>query len=450
MRVVVGCLAALWAQPALANLDAIGVTALRQFEPGLTGSGVCVAQVEAASPGWQTSPAAVGCPTTWTCGLGSTTNFPNSLGAESGHANDVARLFLNPVCGIAPGVAHLDNYDFQYFTGQIIPNEIPIAAKVVNQSFAYFGRNARVDQDYDDYAAKYNVLFVSGAGNSGRVRSPGTAYNGISVAAYGGQSSVGPASDGRSKPDLTAPGAFTSFSAPLVSGGAALLTQVGISDIRLLKALLLNGAQKPWDWTNSSASPLDHRYGAGVLNVFQSWRQFRGGQQPSATRITARRGWDLAAVSSNSVQRYHFDLRADRFTATLVWLRQYGCSNINNLDLSLFTAEGALLGRSASAVDNVEHLSISELVPAEYILEVSGAGSEETYALAFDFGPGTPPRFEGWTLVGEPNHPYVIQATIDWRNWTPVLTNTTSAAGTFQFIPSTDDPARFFRALELP
>lgn len=427
--------------PALANLDTIGVTALRHCDPTLTGTGVPVAQVEASAPGWQANPS-MSPQMTWTCMQGSTTNFPNTLGAESWHANEVGRLFFSTACGVAPAVTQMDNYEFSYFTGHIIPNQIPIAAKVVNQSFAYFSRSTRVDQEYDNYAARYNVLFVSGAGNGGAPKSPGTAYNGLSVAAYGGLSSFGPSTDQRSKPDITAPGTHTSYSTPLVSGAAALLHQAGVTDIRLLKALLLNGAQKPPYWTNSATAPLDHRYGAGVLNVFNSWRQLRGGRYSD---LTARRGWDIAT----GTRRYLFDARAGTLTATLIWLRQSGCSNINNLDLSLLTESGELLAASTSTVDNVEHLHLPALPAGRYLLEVSGA-ADETYALAFDFGPSQPPRFDGWTLTGEPNQRYVIQSTTDLCTWTPFLTNSTSAFGSFDFNPQYDGASRFFRALELP
>ena len=123
------------------------------------------------------------------------------------------------------------------------------------------------------------------------VNPPATCYNGIGVGAYGGSSSIGPTLDnGRAKPDITAPGLrTTSFSTPQVAGAAAVLMQAGLrgdgggdtnsaADIRTVKALLLNGAIKPADWTNHAASPLDTRYGAGVLNVFNSYKQLAGGK----------------------------------------------------------------------------------------------------------------------------------------------------------------------------
>ena len=426
----------------------IGISGIHHFDPSLTGAGIPIAQVEASSPDWQVNPNVprpLACQMSWVCGSGCSTNFPNALGTESSHADEVGRLCFS----VAPGIAQLDNYEASYFTSTIIPNEVSITARIVNQSFAYFARNTRVDQQYDNYAAKYNVLFVSGAGNSGWVRSPSTAYNGISVAAYGGSSSVGPSTDGRCKPDITAPATMTSFSTPLVSGAAALLMQAGVTDIRLIKALLLNGAQKPSDWTNCPASPLDPRYGAGIVSVFNSWSQLRSGQQAAGPTITARRGWDVGTIGSNEVRRYSFDVRASSFTATLVWIRHYASTNINNLDLFFRNASAEIITRSESVLDNVEHIYMPTLASVEYVLELSG-DAEETYALAFDFGPSTPPRLSQWTVTGEPNQRYLIETTTDFRLWSPWFTNLTSTAGIFEFVPETHGSVRFFRAAEFP
>jgi hypothetical protein len=50
------------------------------------------------------------------------------------------------------------------------------------------------------------------------------------------------------------------------------------ADIRTIKSLLLNGAVKPPGWTNFPPQPLDTNYGAGVLNVFNSYKQLAGGK----------------------------------------------------------------------------------------------------------------------------------------------------------------------------
>ena len=278
-------------------LDTIGVTLLQTVTTNVNGSGIRVAQAEAGNgttTNWQVNPSTVGQPTnlfTYYSSGGSATTFPNALGAESGHADAVAGNFYGVPLGVATNVAHVDNYDASYFYNSIIAAPVPpnINDPVVNQSFNFTGttvaQQQAIDSNYDDYAAQYKTLFVSGAGNGGPVNPPATCYNGIGVAVDNGSSSYGPTLDnGRAKPDITAPGypaGLTSFSTPYVSGAAAVLMQAGLrsdggsdtnsaADIRTVKALLLNGAIKPAYWINNASSPLDTRYGAGVLNVFNS------------------------------------------------------------------------------------------------------------------------------------------------------------------------------------
>lgn len=428
------------------NLDTIGVSLLRQVTPSLDGSNVPVAQVEAAlntnsPPQFEVNPASAGQPEslfTYTTTNGVATNFPNSLGAESWHAANVAKLFYAPGSGVAPNVAHVDNYHADSFFNAIIDPVLPsspqIPESIVNQSFIFDNvtdsdRN-QIEQSYDDYADKNNVLFISGAGNSGRISPPGTAFNGIGVAVIDGSSSHGPTVDGRSKPDITAPGGATSYSAPYVSGVAVLLSQAAArndggsgtatsaNDSRTLKALLLNGAVNPVGWTNSPANPLDARYGAGLLNAFNSWHQLKGGEHAFIESTTVNSGsehppgnntsnestlsgWDLNSISTfptqDRVNHYYFDLPEESahpflLTATLVWNRHAGRSDINNLDLFLYnTANDALVICSTSAVDNLEHIFVPQLSAGRYDLQVvkrdtlNPVSASETYALAFEF-----------------------------------------------------------------
>jgi hypothetical protein len=121
-------------------------------------------------------------------------------------------------------VAHVDNYDSDYFYEEIVVKNTAIQGQVVNQSFVFGpvpSTNA-IDATYDNFAATYNVLFVSGVNNAADVPgAAGTAYNGIAVGRYSGSnytSSVGPTTDGRAKPDIVALENATSYTAPLVSG----------------------------------------------------------------------------------------------------------------------------------------------------------------------------------------------------------------------------------------
>ena len=311
---------------AASNLDDIGITALRNADPTLTGSGIAVIQAEAnyqsVTGEYQVNPGAVNGggqnPTllpsqfTYISSTGviltsGTYTTPNAAGLESGHADVVGNNFYGNAAsgpypysdpGAVPGVSTIDNYQADYYYDNLIaPNVLPSSissrlhnARVVNQSFTFGAQYTEVDEQYDNYADLYNVLFVSAIGNGSPANpgSPSSCYNGIAVACIdlSGTPTVGPTADGRCKPDITAPGGYTSYSTPYVSGCAAILmqaaargdggagTQTNAGDIRTVKALLLNGATKPAGWSHTSTQPLDLTYGAGEVNVFNSWNEF--------------------------------------------------------------------------------------------------------------------------------------------------------------------------------
>jgi hypothetical protein len=446
-----------------------GMDLIKDLNTNLNGAGVRVAQPEASIDAqgleWEVSPTYVGQPEStfmyYSNGV-STNVFPNSLGEESGHADSVAWNFYGVTTGVATNVAHVDNIDANYFVEeyeQVIVNitnytfTLPssnLDDAVVNQSFAFFNytetsngivyanipTNAQVaaDSTYDNYAAHYGTLFVSGAGNGQPtyVCPPATCYNGIGVGVFEGNgSSIGPTLDnGRCKPDITAiaPGGDTSWSAPYVAGAAAILLQAGwrgdggsdtnsATNMITLKTLLLNGAVKPADWSNSPPSPLDFRYGAGVLNVFNSYEQLAAGKHgcnfstniPEGTAhppvvgtasVPALSGWDFNTNTSSSskdgVNHYFFNVTnsnngaAFTLTATLAWNRHENESAINNLELFLYNAANSnLVMSSTSVVDNVQHVFVPQLPQGRYDLQVwkAGGGSivsdSEPYALAW-------------------------------------------------------------------
>ena len=420
--------------------ETIGLTAMRRERPAITGAGIAVAQPEGigpeASDAWE-SPQFVNFSVafTWTSDLGMSTNYPNTVGSFSAHAFNVGLNFYGVFgedVGVAPGIPSVDNYDVNYYLNTIIINKQPTRARVINQSFIINSvPSTTVDPLYDDYAAMYNVLFVSGMNNiPDQPYAPGTAYNGLGVGLIwpGQQSSVGPTSDGRCKPDLVAPHfCCSSFSTPQVAGGAALLLQAGTANdggsntasiatnSAVVKALLINGAVKTTNWTNGVTRPLDARYGAGVLNVYHSDRQLRGGRRPASdtnsvtigaahlptaktNNVASLRGWDFSNLQSpvlkDGVAHYYFNLPTNdgphSVTTTLVWKKNTG--PLANLDLFLYdTRSNTLVLSSTSSVDNVEHLFIPKLAAGRYDLQVlkrgAAAPSSENYALAFDFSP---------------------------------------------------------------
>lgn len=439
--------------------DEIGLVDLRNRDASLTGSGVLVGQIEAQrnETDYQADPANTGLNPdrftyydtafTWSDG-GST--FDSSR--ESGHANTVGSRFYGVTSGtqntdgVAPGVAGIGVFEAGHYYNALVQPGTDTGAAVVNQSFVFPSTDSDIDRDYDDYASDLNVLFVNGIGNDGSIPSPASSYNGIAVNVAG--NSASPLADGRSKPDISAPGSsVTSFVTPLVSGAAAILiqsaradhagagTSPSASDPRTIKALLLNGASKPEGWTNSSERPLDVGYGAGILNINQSHLQLVAGRfaptrdevlteadnphpPPSGETgsVASYRGWNLGTVTNTAVtggppqnrkqydvtDHYFFDLSSDDaaefiLNATLVWNRQNRQRNINNLELFLYNEGGALVASSQSSVDNVEHIHQPQIPAGRYVLQVhkpynnGRITNDETYALAFDFEPVPPP-----------------------------------------------------------
>ena len=436
-----------WPVRGALTADVIGVTLLRATT-NLDGTGVIVADAETevtlGSNDWEVMPSnsQINRPVsdiTWYVSAVPVTNFPNLIGTDSWHSDAVGGFFYGLPGGIATNVAHIQNIEASYYFFTAVPTQVAFAARVVNQSFTVAKEDqVASDTAYDNYAARYNTLFVSGAGNGvynnvpdPTVLAPSTAYNGLSVAAYGGMSSVGPTIDNaRAKPDLTVPALVTSFSTPLVAGASAMLIQAALhgdggpdtnsaADIRTLKALLLNGAVKPLDWMAPSPSPLDPRYGSGILNIFNSYHELVGGKQAYQGTTTVSNsaphppppgshasepvlsGWDFNSISStgasDKINHYFFTLTNTpgsgpyTVTATLVWNRQQNQVGINNLDLFLYNAATSnLVAASTSMVDNVEHIYVPQLPPGNYDLEVlkHGGGfvtASENYALAFEF-----------------------------------------------------------------
>ncbi|MDB6130865.1 MAG: hypothetical protein JWM04_1972 [Verrucomicrobiales bacterium] len=491
--------------PVLLGDDIMGFTALRQKYPSITGTGIPVAQVEAGFPAFEVDPSIVGQPASlfvyFNTNGTAVTGFPNSVGSVSDHANGVAGIFYGLPSGFASGVVRVDNYEASSFFNHFISGSISIPTRIVNQSFIFTSLSATdqllVESDYDDYAATFNVLFLSGMGNGGPVSAPGTAYNSIGVAAYGGASSVGPNSDGRSKPDITAPAGATSFSTPLVSGAATLLlqaanqdiggsgTSASASDIRTLKSLLLGGAIKPRDWTHGSSAPLDTRYGAGVLNVFNSYTILAAGKHsfvestvvttgsshPAGTNpgnVTSNVGWDFNSISGTSVQdkvnHYYLNVTNQNgsFTACLNWNRQVNQPKINDLDLFLYdVATGNLVASSISTIDNVELIYLAALSKGRYDLQVVKNGltkrvtSAESYALTYqvtetslaisknDFGSPVAawPLFpNGFVLESKPS----LDAA-----WSPVPDPASVVNNSYQLTLSPTQTSAFYR-LRLP
>ena len=425
----------------------VGLTELRALDPALTGAGVRVGLVEASGSN-STSPTANDFEAdpnqighagntdgflTYYNGLRSTTAYNDGvIGTYSAHATTQASFFFGDALyqgaptGVAPGVAHADNYFANNFTNNLSTG--PFRDRVVNMSFLY-DPTVNFDSVYDAAANAGNIVFVASAGNGGTPGSPGSAYNVIDVDSSISFEAIGPAGDGVRKPDISAPQTQTSRTAAIVSGCATLLVQAGTAgwagasaknradavDFRTVKALLLNGATKPADYdTNAYAptpsQPLSAVYGSGQVNIFNSVQELYGGEFAAGatssvsiggslptpvglTPLTATQGWNLgtltAGAGADAIDSYGFDLTAGQgLVATLTWAAN-NSNAIDFLELDLIdNRTGALLAESAATQSNVQQIRFKAGVATDAVLEVRLHGSttvsrSDKYALAF-------------------------------------------------------------------
>ncbi len=269
----------------------------------------------------------------------------------------------------------------------------------------------------DFSADKNNVIHVMAAGNDGlcgaegapdynSLGTPADAYNGITVASakdnattsrdddsVRADSSRGPTSDGRKKPDILAPGNLilsthhlsetpfaetggTSMAAPHVTGAAVLIWNAGVNDAKAIKAILLNSSddvnESGWDrWT-----------GWGYLNLENAYSQ--------------KNHYDVNYLQKNSTVLYSVSL-ADGAKATLVWNRRLNSDwsspyDLSDLNLYLYNVDNSLADLNEnSTIDNVEQIFAPSA--GNYVVSVvsqqsdfDGGISDENYALAFSSG----------------------------------------------------------------
>jgi subtilisin family serine protease len=204
----------------------------------------------------------------------------------------------------------------------------------------------------------------------------------------------------------------TSFASPIVAGGAALLVDAGKSrfgteasiDGRIIKAVLLNSADKTADWDNgqklvagvvSTKQALDYSVGAGIVNLSRAYTQYTSGTTDLAGLIGGNvqtTGWDFGEVTEGTPNDYYLTgkLESGKLAVTLDWFvdRQLVESTAEdgttttegtdvkfaNLDLEVWLAVNGipteLVAESSTLYDNVEHLYFDILSEGYYMLRV--------------------------------------------------------------------------------
>lgn len=336
---------------------------------------------------------------------------------NSSHATSVAGYLAGNQQSLASGVTTIQLYYANDFLGAkqglgTANNPTSVTADVLNHSFignftnplnipAAIEANARLDftVQRDQFT---NVVAL----NNGTAALPhiyGQSYNSIVVGLSNGNHSRGQTTIGvvgRTKPDIVAPGSLgaTSFATPVVSATAALLhsaaSSFGYNDARApetVKAIIMAGADKSAvpTWSNTSTRPLDSVYGAGQVDVYNSYRILEAGQFDGSTSFTISdsglKGWDFGEINASQDLFWNFESQLGIETASILvtWNADYRDANGNfsvsdfqiaNMRLSLHSYNGNTLGDelffSDSLVDNVEHLYLRNLDAGRYTLRL--------------------------------------------------------------------------------
>jgi hypothetical protein len=360
----------------------------------------------------------------------------------SGHSSNSANRLLGPSSS-APGLNEADVFSTTHWlTGgglRFGTNRAPLSQpyKVSNHSYILqngtnFGQAeaANILARLDYYADQNDTVVVVGTRNSTGALPLGLtgAYNAISVGLTNGRHGSNPTvfyGPGRTKVDIVAPLGNSSSATPAVASAAVLLASAADSSdaerLEVIKATLLAGATKDEfaDWDRTTTRPLDEIYGAGELNVYNSYQIQAGGQfngnSSAGGAAVGHDGWDYENSLGRQAERfYRFEVQEDEYlnelSIVLSWNFEGGSSffgrfsespisSLANLDLELTDANGAVVDSSVSTVDNTEHLHLTDLAPGTYDLKVS-TDAASSFGLAW--------RFDGSALVGDFNFDQVV------------------------------------------
>ncbi len=373
---------------------------------------------------------------------GKTFDMKSGLSGVSEHATVVGTLFFGNTMSMAPGIDMIDVYNANLWavgdflkTGSAEPPAVE-TRRIQNHSWA--GAFTREIHDIEgnrrfDYAIERDGFVAVVAMQNVTDPVPALmahAYNAITVGKPDGQHNRGGTvfdEPGRIRPDLVSPGEgsglFTSYSAPVVGAAAAMLLEEadrtpGLENARhrpeVIKSILMAGATKePFPgWERSETLPVDEIFGAGRLNIYNSYRILIGGEQPPESNgYVGDSAWHLSDTSDGDSAEYFFSFNKDRetLTANLTWHRLIELDAGTNfqeveplvarLELRLFEADGFVLGDevqvSIDPVNNVQHLYLENLPAGEYALRIDVINDPTPhgvrFALAWDAVPGVPP-----------------------------------------------------------
>jgi hypothetical protein len=431
-----------------------------------TGAGVAVSQVEAqvevnGQQTWMPDPN-----NAEFTGKTITQVYPAPAGIYSGHATAVAQYFYGNYQSNSPAITSITSYwasrwvvdDFLWPPGTAQP--LSSASRVVNHSWV--GTTGSTSSDLEllhriDWVVENDDQLHVAAYSTGANSLLASAFNVIAVgdgdaSGTGSTGLDGIYTAGRARPDVVAPSDTPSIATAMVSSLVAMLVEEGHADGTLstdlamksytnraglvirnaersevIKAALMAGADRVThntaaadlaryrDAGHQSSNGLDIRYGAGQVDVYNSYRIIASGEQNSAedggpASGTATRGFDYdryfgGSSGSNSIANYPLPVAqtAQLLTATLVSQMHINGGTANNFngtatlrDMSLAVvdvtnaASPVVVYTSQSTTEATENAWLVVPANAHYSLRVSRVGTtsySHDYALAWQLLP---------------------------------------------------------------
>lgn len=406
-----------------------------------------------------------------------------------GHGTHVAGIVASQNSiykGVAPGVRPL-NEKVCHSNGcpwssiiQALSHSYSYLSEIVQNSNGYYPGptlyNSEVTGDsslsktFDAYV-EAGLISVISAGNDGpnynTINIPGDAFNVITVAnfddkntisrdddeVYSGPqgSSRGDTGDGRTKPDVAAPGeniwstnnlwetqndfqlmSGTSMAAPHVSGIAALMIDQWAKLYRerlagtgfvyggplAIRAIIYNSADETKG--EYSTALFDRISGTGYVDAYLAMAQ------ADKNRV------EILSLSNGQSKYYPIEVNpGDQIKATIVWNRHVDINtltpkSLSDIDIHLYDSSGSLLVSSSSVKNNWEKISYTYTGTSPTILKVRVYGwnvptavGTETIALAMTQPSIGNLYFPDFTDTNDPN---------SWRSWLVLQNPTTSTA----------------------
>lgn len=338
-------------------------------------------------------------------------------GAVSSHSRTVALNFFGKTSSIAKGASNITIYQADdwivrvlgYDDLQPLAND-PLSQpfKVQNHSWIFTGSSVAEAVNIlrrVDYVVNQNeITMVAGTTNENPIpQGLVQGFNTIIVGRTDGGHGAGNTTlyrPGRSRPDIVAPHQYTSFSTPMVASAATMLHQkaIGTDATRseTMRAVLLAGATKQEfpAWDRTTTRPLDEVYGAGELNVYNSYKILEAGQFAGSTTLPSspvgEKGWDYqSGINPLGAVYYDFDIAAGHtwidFSMILTWnmniidqdpslLVFNPMEQLANFSLDFFSSTGGILGplldSSLAPSANTEHIYFPTLGSGRYSLRV--------------------------------------------------------------------------------